>query len=59
MYDRDWYREERRKRRYPNTQNVQPQTNHHVSGPPEFISSRSVVLILALMAAVAAYLGFA
>ncbi|MFG0585378.1 hypothetical protein ACF8C1_19340 [Pseudomonas sp. zjy_9] len=60
MFDRDWYREERRQQRQQQSSNFQPQpeTVQRV-GPPALTTAPAILAILAAIAAGVIILGFA
>lgn len=61
MYDRDWYRSERRQQRLqqPNTLQSQPDHASRRSGPPGINSAAAILAILVAVVAAVIILGFA
>lgn len=61
MYDRDWYREERRQQRHQQqSSDLQPQpVRVQRAGPPGLTSAPAILVILAAIAAGLFILGFA
>lgn len=60
MYDRDWYREERRQQRQQQSSYLQPQpVRAQRVGPPDLMSTPAILAILAAIAVGLFILGFA